>query len=428
MDPSPWGCGHAIPARAGIPTTTRARPESKEDQTSIRDRPASSPRSKGMTLASLTPPAEAPITIDDEVLAPARAELAALDAAAGGPPPPCRLAYAAAHVVAAPNGDGVDWAATFALRRRLAGHGLGIAEAMDTAQRFELGWGVAERLIRGTGALGLPHGFVAGAAADHWPAPGPTTPEEVGRAWAEQAALIRAAGGTPVLLPEPRLCAWGCGPDAFVAAYRAALEHSEGELFLHWLGPMFHPGLVGYFPGDSLERILALAPERIRGVKLSLLDAGRERALRRRLRPRGQIVLTGDDHHFAALIAGEPDDPADFSHALLGVLEAIAAPAGLALRFLAHGRRDRFLKLMEPCEALGRHLFAAPVAHYQAGLAFLAWLNGWQEHRRLPAGAHRRRDRAHLLAAARLAAAAGCLEDAPLAAERLARFAAGGED
>lgn len=385
-----------------------------------------------MTTRTLQLPGEAPLVLDDGVLVPFREELAALDAAAGGAPPACRLAFAAAHVVMkasyagwthAPEHPGdpteiaaqIDWDATFALRRRLAAHGFGIAEAMDTAQRYEIGWAAAERLIEGTGALGLAHGFVAGASTDHLEFQ--LDADGVAEAWAWQANRILRAGGTPVLLPQPALTAWRLDAAAFVAVYRGAIERIDGPLYLHWLGEMFHPALRGYFPGDSLERVLALDPAKVRGVKLSLLDPALERRLRRAIRPRGQIVLTGDDLHFAALIGG--DGPDDFSHALLGILDAVAAPAGLALRFLAHGRRARYDALMEPCEELGRAVFEPPVPHYKAGLAFLAWLNGWQEHRMLVNRAERGRDRAHFLRVARLASAAGCLEDAALALRRL---------
>jgi hypothetical protein len=368
----------------------------------------------------------------DGVLQPWRAELAGLDAAGGGPPPPCRLAYAAAHVVMKPGyaafghalespGDPseiaaqIDWEATFALRRRIAGHGFGIAEAMDTAQRYELGWAAAERLIEGTGALGLARGFVAGAATDHLEAV--LDPEQVAEGWAWQANRILAAGGTPVLLPQPALTAWRLDADRFVATYRAAVERIDGPLYLHWLGEMFHPAMRGYFPGDSLEQVLALDPEKVRGVKLSLLDAQLERRVRREIAPRGQVVLTGDDFHFADLIGG--DGREDFSHALLGVFDAVAAPAGLALRFLAHGRRDRYDALMAPCEALGQALFEPPTRHYKAGLAFLAWLNGWQDNPMLVNREDRTRDAEHFTRVAQLASAAGCLEDAARAAARL---------
>ena len=122
------------------------------------------------------------LVLDDGVLEPYRAELAELDAQRTAPP--VRRAWAATHVVMrdryatvehGPSSPGtpeelsshVDWRATASLRRRLDRLGFGVAEAMDTAQRFEIGWTGAKRLIEATGALGLSQPFVAGASTDH---------------------------------------------------------------------------------------------------------------------------------------------------------------------------------------------------------------------------------------------------------------------
>src|SRR3569623_2570231 len=67
-----------------------------------------------------------------------------------------RVAYAAAHVVADPlaNNDpwltpAIDWDTTLKFRHRLWDLGLGVAEAMDTAQRgMGLGWPEAQELLR----------------------------------------------------------------------------------------------------------------------------------------------------------------------------------------------------------------------------------------------------------------------------------------
>ena len=71
-------------------------------------------------------------------------------------PNPARVVYAAAHVVADPFSDrdpsgqaAIDWRQTMAFRHYLAGLGLGIAEAMDTAQRgMGLDWPTSLELIR----------------------------------------------------------------------------------------------------------------------------------------------------------------------------------------------------------------------------------------------------------------------------------------
>jgi hypothetical protein len=199
---------------------------------------------------------------------------------------------------------------------------------------------------------------------------------------------------------------------------------------------MFMPELHGYFPGDSFERVMDLDPAKVRGAKLSLLDAEREIRLRRRLITSDQIVLTGDDLHFADLIAGnEPQQRwtdiggrpvaiGDFSHALLGILDAIAVPAGMALRFLARGRIGEYSTLMKPCERLSRIIFEPPAQHYKAGLAFLAWLNGLQDNHLLINQEETARDARHLLRVARAAAEAGALQSASTAGERLAEWLA----
>ena len=373
------------------------------------------------------------LRLEDGLLEPHERELEALGAAR-----PVRRVHAAARVVMRDAYRGVahsarrpgsaeavvqhiDWEATLAQRVRLDRLGFGVAEAMDTAQRFEIGWPGAARLIEQLGRARLDHTFVAGAAADQRDRI--DSKHTLADAVIEQVELIASHGGEAVLLPMRFLADTNATADDYVATYRRIVEGTEGPLWVHWLGEMFVPELAGYFPEDSFERVMAIDRGRIRGVKVSLLDAGRERAIRSHLAPHGQVVLTGDDFHFADLIAGDADG---FSHALLGVFDAIARPASVALRWLAHGRRDAFLALMRPCEALGQHVFQAPTMRYKAGLAFLAWLNGQQRNRMLPNHLELERDPAHYVECARLASLAGVLEDADGAAERLRRFLAEG--
>ncbi|MCB9913943.1 MAG: DUF993 family protein [Planctomycetes bacterium] len=385
-----------------------------------------------------------PYELSDEVLAPY------LDAVGDEPPVPAqRLVFAAAHLVmraeyadvphslAAPGASAelarwIDWDATMALRVELDRLGFGIAEAMDTAQRFDIGWETAAELIRRTGALGLVHDFVAGAGIDHL---GPAPSEDaLVEGVAHQARVIQDAGGIPVLLPLLPLARAKAREDDYVRVYRAIVERCDGPLFVHWLGEMFLPELAGYFPGRAFERVMELDPAKVRGAKLSLLDADLERRLRAELVERDQLMLTGDDFHFAELLWGGPPRRTtrlgarevplgDFSHGLLGIFDAIAEPASLALEFLARGDEPSYRALMEPCEALSRHLFQAPTRHYKAGLACLAWLNGLQPNPLLAQHEERARDLAHYHEAARLASAAGVLRDAGLAAERLAELA-----
>lgn len=362
-----------------------------------------------------------------DVITRHRAELAATPE-----PEPVRLAYAAAHLVmkdsyaasshtlerpGAPEEieEAIDWPGTMAIRRHLAAQGFAVAEAMDTAQRFQIGWRVARRLVEECGRLRLPRGFVAGAGADGVPDGAPES--EVIDAVVAQARAIQSAGGEAILLPLPWLPRNRAGEDGCVRLYEAVVRELPGPLLLHWLGPMFAPELAGYFPGRSLERILAFDPAKVRGLKLSMLDAGLELRLRRELLLRDQILLTGDDWNFARLIrGGDPaaDVPAppverwtaiggrsvalgDFSHALLGILDAIAVPAGLALRWLARGRTDRYLELMLPCEEISRVIFEPPTRHYKAGLAFLAHRAGLQSNSFLVNHEERARDPAHYM-------------------------------
>lgn len=389
--------------------------------------------------------AAGPIELDDGLLEPFVRKLAALDEAK-----PVRLVYAAAHIVMLPSyaevphtltapappaeiTPHIDWEGTAALRVRLDELGFGIAEAMDTAQRFLIGWENALRLIQNTGAARLESGFVAGAGVDHLDAI--ESEDELVAGVVFQARAIQAAGGLVILLPLVWLCEQGYAEEDYVRVYGRIFDELSGPLFVHWLGPMFLPALAGYFPGNSFRRVMALDPRKVRGAKLSLLDADREVRLRRHLLARDQILLTGDDFHFGALMTGGPIlretklkgrriPLGDFSHGLLGIFDAIAAPASLALEFLARGEESTYFELVGPCEALGKHLFQAPTQHYKAGLAFLSWLSGAQDNPMLVCHEERARETAHYLEAARLASLAGALCDAPLAAERLSKYLA----
>lgn len=367
--------------------------------------------------------------------------------------PAFRLCFGALHVVMQPEYRGVghslerrgepaeieqhiDWSATMELRRQMDGYGVGVAEAMDTAQRFFLGWPSARRLIAETGALQLVNGFCAGAGTDQV--------VRIGRhadlidAVVEQCAYISSHGGIPVILPMPWLCEQKADEREFVEVYEAIIREVRGPVFLHWLGPMFLSSLDGYFPGRSFEKIMAIDPGVVRGCKLSLLDRAFEERVRRELLPRGQIVLTGDDFHFGQLMLGDGQAPerstligdrevalGDFSHALLGILDAIAKPTQQALLSLERGDRQGFVERMERCEALGQLVFEAPTQHYKGGLAFLAWLNGQQDNFMLINREDRARDRAHYLRCAELARAAGCVQDEGTFAARLAEFEGG---
>lgn len=372
---------------------------------------------------------------------------------AANPSPALRLCFGALHVVLKPGysalgrslqrpGDPaeveqwLDWPATMRLRTAMDRCGIGVAEAMDTAQRFLLGWPAARRLIAECGELKLTNGFCAGAGTDQLPRI--RSHGDLVGAVVEQCAYISSHGGIPVILPMPWLCAQQAEEQDYVDVYDAIVRQVRGPVFVHWLGEMFLPALRGYFPGRSFDRVMALDPSKVRGCKLSLLDAQFEERVRRDLLPREQIVLTGDDFHFGQMILGRGGAPerwttigdrtvalGDWSHALLGIFDAIARPVQLALASLAAGDDAAFLARMTRCEALGQHVFTAPTQHYKAGLAFLAWLNGQQDDFTLVAGEERMRDREHYERCAELAEAADCVLDPGVWAARRAAFAAG---
>ena len=322
----------------------------------------------------------------------------------------------------------IDWEATRAIRRALDGHGFGIAEAMDTAQRFELGWRGARRLIEECGRLRLRRPWVAGAGSDQL-----DQVESLDRlvgAVVEQVDLISDCGGWAVLLPQQWLV--GRGEEATVAFYRGVVERVAGPLIVHWLGEMFAPSLAGYFPGDSFHRVMTLDPSKVRGAKISLLDARREVEIRRQLLERDQVLFTGDDWHFPELIAGHAPATGqtaigelsigigDFSHALLGILGPVARPASLALRLLAAGRLQEYRRLMAPCAEMGRLIFEEPTRHYKAGVAFVAWLDGLQDNPLLLNHVERQRSRAHYRQLFATALRAGAFGDPEAAWERMA--------
>jgi hypothetical protein len=324
------------------------------------------------------------------------------------PPAFPRLCYAAAHVVmkdgyrsiphsvdspgaADELAEWIDWETTLSYRRYLDSFGFGIAEAMDTAQRFSLGWENAYRLISECGQLDLSVGMIAGAGVDHLPHINSKTDLIDGVIF--QAKEIQEAGGDVILLPMAWLTEQNADAVTYVEVYQSIVDSLDGPLFVHWLGEMFAPNLAGYFPGKSFFKIMEHDPSKIKGAKLSLLDANFEMFARARLHQHDQILLTGDDFNFSSLILG--DDPSiekvitigshsvnvgSFSHALLGIFDGIAEPVSRAMQCLTNGDESGYTVLMEPCEALGQCIFQEPTQYYKSGLAFLSWLNGRQHN------------------------------------------------
>ncbi|GES29629.1 dihydrodipicolinate synthase family protein [Streptomyces angustmyceticus] len=374
--------------------------------------------------------------------AAARTAPSAPDAAPGARPVPAhppsrsRTVLAAAHVVADPHTttpDGpaaVDWDATLAFRHHLWAHGLGVAEAMDTAQRGAgLDWPAAAELIRRSAAEARTVGglLACGAGTDQL-APHETSLDRIRGAYEEQLGLVEDAGARPVLMASRQLAAAATGPEDYRALYCHLLRQAARPVILHWLGPVFDPALAGYWgsvdPDAATETLLAIVadhPGKVDGVKVSLLDPAREVALRRRLPPAVRCY-TGDDFHYPELIAG---DEHGASHALLGVFDPLAPLAAAAVRLLDGGDTAGFRAALDPTVALARHLFEAPTRHYRTGIVLLAWLAGHQSHFAMVGGLQSARSLPHLRRAHQLADRLGLFPDPELAAHRMRRLLAG---
>jgi hypothetical protein len=345
--------------------------------------------------------------------------------------PRSRVAYAAAHVVADPLGDpapaALDWDATLRFRRHLWGHGLRVADGMDTAQRnMGLDWDITRQLAARTAAAARDFGdpadlVVVGAGTDH--ARGATSLGQVARAYLEQLAAIRATGAGAVLMGSRELAAIARGPGDYHEVYSQVLAQADRPVILHWLGEMFDPLLAGYWGSRDIwaatQSLLTLVRDnagRIDGVKVSLLDASHEIALRSAL-PGGVRLYTGDDFSYPSLIASG-------SHALLGIFDAIAPAAATALRALDDGDKLRYEEVLAPTVPLARKVFEAPTRHYKTGLVFLAWLAGHQDAFVMVSGAQSARSLPHLAEVFRLADYAGLLPDPALAINRMSTLLA----
>jgi hypothetical protein len=343
-----------------------------------------------------------------------------------------RIALAAAHVVADPLADGdpcldarLDWDATLAYRRYLWGLGLGVAEAMDTAQRgMGLDWPSSLELIRRSVAAScdIPGAVIFSGAGTDQLAPGAHGTDAVIRAYEEQAAAIEAAGGRIILMASRALAAAAHGPDDYARVYGRILRQVRDKVIIHWLGDMFDPALAGYWGdkdlGRASETALAVIAEnagKIDGVKISLLDKEREITLRRRL-PKAVRMYTGDDFNYAELIAGDAQGHSD---ALLGIFDAIAPAASAALAALACGSDNEFREILAPTVPLSRHIFKAPTRFYKTGIVFMAYLNGHQRHFTMVGGQQSARSLPHLAELFRLADAAGLLADPEFALARM---------
>jgi len=344
-----------------------------------------------------------------------------------------RVAYAAAHVVANPHEmtdpwsrPVVDWDRTMAFRHHLWRLGFRIAEAMDTSQRgMGFDWPSARDLIRRSIAESRTvdgADLASGAGTDHLAPASARTLDDVIAAYEEQFAFIEGQGGKAIMMASRALAAVAKGPDDYATVYDRILAQASGKVILHWLGDMFDPALKGYWGSDDFETaldtvvaIIERHANKVEGIKISLLDAGKEVALRDRL-PHGVVMFTGDDFNYPELIAG---DGRGHSHALLGIFDAIAPVANTALARLAEGDRAGYDALMAPTVPLSRKIFEAPTEYYKAGIVFMAWLNGHQDHFTMVGGMQSARGIRHYAEVFRLADQAGLLADPDLAISRM---------
>jgi len=355
------------------------------------------------------------------------------------PPPPHRfnrIAFAAAHVVADPRSareldapPALDWDATLAFRRHLLDCGLRVAEAMDTAQRgMGLPWPAARELIQRSldAATAAERARIfCGVGTDHLQPGSARDIDAITRAYLRQLDAVQSAGGRVIVMASRELARIADGPEDYARVYRRVLAEAEQPVILHWLGEMFDPALAGYWGRGNLEaaadtvlRIIADNADVVDGIKVSLLDAKREIALRRRL-PAGVKLYTGDDFNYPALIKG---DARGHSHALLGIFDPVAPVAAAALAALAAGDTARYDELMSPTVDLARVMFRAPTRHYKTGVVFIAWLNGFQSHFIMPGGAQAMRPLDYFTQVFLAADRAGVLRDPELACARMRRL------
>ncbi|MFD4326778.1 dihydrodipicolinate synthase family protein [Nocardioides sp. NPDC058538] len=353
-----------------------------------------------------------------------------------------RTAYAAAHVVPrvlAENVPGapadIDWDRTLAYRHELWSYGLGVAEAMDTAQRgMGVDWTAAAELIRRSAAEAATVGgsIACGAGTDQLALD--AVPEgraglaTVIDAYREQMKVVADTGATTIVMASRALARVARHAEDYAEVYATLLDEAESPVILHWLGDMFDPALTGYWGSSSVAEatetfldVIRARPGKVDGVKVSLLDAEHEVGLRRAL-PGGVRLYTGDDFNYPELIVGEGTEEGEFSDALLGIFAAIYPAASAALQALDDGDPETAKQLLESTQALGRKIFEAPTYYYKTGIAFLSWLNGHQPGFSMAGGLHAGRSVPHLAEVFRLADGAGLLTSPDLAAARMRAF------
>lgn len=349
--------------------------------------------------------------------------------------PLTRTAFAAAHVISDPLAErdpwmvppAVDWEATLKFRHFLWDQGLGLAEAMDTAQRMMgTDWPTAKELIERTMVEAKAHPMkprvACGAGTDHVDLADLTTEDAIVKAYEQQMEAIEAAGGQSIIMASRAMAAVFKDGDAYERVYDRLISSASQPVILHWLGDMFDPALAGYWGSTDILtaektvlNIINRHADKVEGIKISLLETAHEVRFRRQL-PDGVVLYTGDDFNYAELIEG---DEQGYSHALLGIFAAISPAAAQGLEALAEGNTALYHSLLAPTVPLSREIFKAPTRFYKAGVAFLAWLNGQQSHFIMPGGFQSSREIAHYAEVFRLADQANLLLDPDLAQKRM---------
>jgi hypothetical protein len=342
-----------------------------------------------------------------------------------------RTLYAAAHVIPKVHAENVpgapadiDWDATLDYRRQIFSWGLGVADAMDTAQR-NMGLDAAatrELIAKSAECAREAGGSVAVGVNTDGRAEEQLSLQEIETAYLEQLAFAQEQGVTPVLMSSRHLARAATSAADYLRVYDRVLREASSKVIIHWLGTAFDPQLEGYFgyrdwrtAADYLLEIVDSHAAKIAGIKMSLLDADAERYVRGQL-PEGVTMFTGDDFNYVELIRA--DEAGEYSDALLGAFSVLAPNASAAVQALDAGDVESFTRILEPTQELSRQVFAAPTFYYKTGVAFMSWLNGHQPAFKMVGGLHSARSLPHLSRIVELANASGALERPELAAER----------
>src|SRR3982074_371387 len=181
-----------------------------------------------------------------------------------------RVAFSAAHVVSDPLADvdpwlsaAIDWDRTIAFREHIWDLGLGVAEAMDTAQRgMGLDWPTSLELIRRSVSAAKAKGnalVFSGAGTDHLAPEDAQSLDDVIGAYEEQVAAVEKAGGRIILMASRALARIGRNADDYANVYHRVLSQVREPVIIHWLGDMFDPALANYWGTASLDEAMGVA-------------------------------------------------------------------------------------------------------------------------------------------------------------------------